>query len=78
MSAVAPFRYNARMGTSFGSLILVYLALGGAAIGLLEFGVGALLWAEQKVLMVVGLIAALGGLYIGLWLIYIIVNPYLG
>jgi hypothetical protein len=66
------------MGTSFGSLILVYLALGGAAIGLLEFGVGALLWAEQKVLMVVGLIAALGGIYIGLWLIYIIVNPYLG
>jgi hypothetical protein len=66
------------MGTSFGSLILVYLALGGAAIGLLEFGVGALLWAEQKVLMVVGLIAALGGLYIGLWLIYIIINPHLG
>ena len=78
MSAVAPIRYNGRMETSFGSLILVYLALGGAAIGLLEFGVGALLWAEQKVLMVVGLIAALGGLYIGLWLIYIIINPHLG
>jgi hypothetical protein len=61
-----------------GSLILVYLALGGAALGLLEFGVGALLWAEQKVLMVVGLIAALCGIYIGLWLVYLIVNPYLG
>jgi hypothetical protein len=78
VSVIVPLRYNDRMETSVGSLILVYLALGGAAIGLLEFGVGALLWAEQKFLMVIGLIAALCGLYIGLWLVYIIVNPHLG
>src|SRR3712207_8624459 len=38
----------------------------GAAFGLLEFGVGALLWAEQKILIALGLVAAMVGLFLGL------------
>ncbi len=55
-------------------LVFVYLALGGAAFGLLEFGVGALLWAEHKLVMAVGLVAALFGLYLGLLLVSLIVG----
>lgn len=61
------------MEMTTGSLIFVCVAMGGAALGLLEFGVGALLWAEQKLLMAIGLIAALGGLYIALWLLNLLV-----
>jgi hypothetical protein len=59
-------------------IFIAYLALAGAAFGLLEFGVGALLWADHKAAIVVGLAAALGGLYLGLWLIFQVMNPYLG
>ncbi len=61
------------MEMTTGSLIFVCVAMGGAALGLLEFGVGALLWAEQKLLMAIGLIAALGGLYIALWLLNLLI-----
>jgi len=63
---------------SFSNLIFVCLALGGAAWGLLQFGVGAMLWADQKVLMVIGLAAALCGLYLGLLTVFLILSPYLG
>ena len=59
------------------SLCLVYMAMGGAALGLLQFGVGALLWAEQKLLMAIGLVVALCGLYLGLLLVYLIIEPLL-
>ena len=59
-------------------LVFVCLALGGAAWGLLQFGIGALLWAEQKILILVGLFAALGGLYLGLLVVFLIVSPYMG
>lgn len=43
--------------------------MGGLAAGLLEFGVGAMLWAEEKLLLVFGFIAAMGGLYVALRLL---------
>ncbi len=55
-------------------LLFIYLALGGAAFGLLEFGVGALLWAEQKVIIAIGLVAALMGLYLGLLTVALIIG----
>lgn len=57
------------------TLIFTYLALGGAAFGLLQFGVGALLWADQKRLIALGLVAALMGLYLGMWVVSLIVAP---
>lgn len=59
----------------FFDLLFVCLALGGAAWGLLQFGIGALLWAEQKILVLVGLLSALGGLYLGLLVVFLIVSP---
>jgi hypothetical protein len=56
------------------TLIFAYLALGGASLGLLQFGVGAMLWAEQKFLIAVGLLAALCGIYLGLMLLSLILN----
>lgn len=58
------------------TLVFVYLALGGAALGLLQFGVGALLWADQKRLIALGAVAALLGLYLGLLTVSLIVAPY--
>ena len=62
----------------FFDLVFVCLALGGAAWGLLQFGIGSLLWAEQKILILVGLLAALGGLYLGLLVLFLIISPYMG
>ena len=62
-----------RMDTMVG-LTFMYVALGGAALGLLEFGIGALLYAEQKVLIVLGLVAALCGLYLGLLNVALIIG----
>ncbi len=64
-----------RMEGAFTELIFIYVALGGAAFGLLEFGVGALLWAEQKLLIAIGLVAALVGLFLGLLTLALIINP---
>lgn len=68
-----------RMETlSFANLIFVCLALGGASWGLLQFGVGAMLWSEQKVFFAIGVVAALCGLYLGILAVFLIVSPYLG
>ena len=56
-------------------MILLYLALAGMAMGLLQFGVGAMLWAEEKVLLVVGFLTALCGLYVGILLVALIFFP---
>ena len=64
-----------RMDGALGELIFMYVALGGAAFGLLEFGVGALLWAEQKILIAIGLVAAMVGLFLGLLTLALIINP---
>lgn len=61
----------------FFDFLFVCLALGGAAWGLLQFGVGAMLWAEQKLLMALGFFAALGGLYLGLLVVFLLVSPYM-
>jgi hypothetical protein len=72
-------RYNAPMeGLSFSSFIFVCLALGGASWGLLQFGIGAMLWADQKIFIAIGLVSALCGLYLGLLAVFLIVSPYLG
>ncbi len=63
-----------RMDGALGELIFMYVALGGAAFGLLEFGVGALLWAEQKILIAIGLVAAMVGLFLGLLTLALIIN----
>lgn len=63
-----------RMDGALGELIFIYVALGGAALGLLEFGVGALLWAEQKILIAIGLVAAMVGLFLGLLTLALIIN----
>lgn len=57
------------MDAPIGSTIFLYLVMGGLAAGLLEFGVGAMLWAEEKFLLVFGFIAAMGGLYVALRLL---------
>ena len=62
------------MDTPHASLIFMYVALGGAALGLLEFGVGALLWADQKVLIAIGLVAALAGLFLGLQMVALVIG----
>lgn len=59
------------------ALIFAYLALGGAAFGLLQFGVGALLWAEHKIVLAIGLVAVLCGLYLGLLIVFLTITPYL-
>jgi hypothetical protein len=64
-----------RMEGAITELVFIYVALGGAAFGLLEFGVGALLWAEQKILIAIGLVAALVGLFLGLLTLALIINP---
>lgn len=56
-------------------MIVLYLALGGMAMGLLQFGVGALLWAEEKIFLVVGFLTALGGIYVALRLLALIIFP---
>jgi hypothetical protein len=61
-----------------GLLVGIYMALGGAALGLVEFGVGAMLWSEQKLIIAVGAIAALCGHYLGWVVIFAIVGPHLG
>jgi len=63
---------------SLTECLFVYMALGGMAWGLLQFGVGALLWAEHKALIGLGLVIALCGLYLGLLVVYLIVSPLLG
>ena len=63
---------------AFSELIFVCMALGGAAWGLLQFGIGAMLWAEQKSLVALGLVSAIGGLYLGLLVVFLIVSPYMG
>ena len=70
-------REKHRMELPLAVLIFVYLALGGAAFGLLEFGVGALLWADSKLIMALGLVAALSGLYLALFIVFHFVTPYL-
>ncbi len=62
---------------SFFDFMFVCLALGGMSWGLLQFGVGAMLWADQKFLMAVGFVAALGGLYLGLLVVFLILSPYM-
>jgi hypothetical protein len=62
---------------SFFDYAFICLALGGMAWGLLQFGVGAMLWADQKLLMAVGFVAALGGLYLGLLVVFLILSPYI-
>ena len=64
-----------RMDGALGELIFMYVALVGAAFGLVEFGVGALLWAEQKILIAIGLVAAMVGLFLGLLTLALIINP---
>lgn len=56
-------------------MIFLYLALGGMALGLLQFGVGAMLWAEEKVFLVFGFLTALCGLYVAVRLISLILFP---
>ncbi|CAA9579340.1 MAG: hypothetical protein AVDCRST_MAG18-2934 [uncultured Thermomicrobiales bacterium] len=56
------------------TLIFLYLAMGGLAAGLLEFGVGAMLWAEEKFLIAFGFVAAMCGLYVGLRLLSMILD----
>jgi len=60
-----------------GIVFCMYMALAGAALGLLQFGVGAMLWSEQKVIVAVGMVAALCGLYLGLMVVFVIVSPHL-
>ncbi len=67
--------YNPPMDGALGELVFMYVALAGASLGLLEFGVGALLWAEQKILIAIGLVAAMGGLFLGLLTLALIINP---
>ena len=62
---------------SFFDYAFICLALGGMAWGLLQFGVGAMLWADQKILMAVGFVAALGGLYLGLLVVFLLLSPYI-
>jgi len=57
------------------AMIFLYLALGGMAFGLLQFGVGAMLWAEEKVFLVFGFLTALCGLYIAVRLVALILFP---
>ena len=64
-----------RMDGPLSELIFMYVALAGAAFGLLEFGVGALLWAEQKILIAIGLVAAMVGLFLGLLTLALLINP---
>lgn len=66
------------MDTPIVTWVFIYLAMGGAALGLLQFGVGALLWAEQKLLVALGLVVALCGLYLGLLLVYLVITPLIG
>jgi hypothetical protein len=56
-------------------MIFLYLALGGMSLGLLQFGVGAMLWAEEKVFLVFGFLTALGGLYVAARLVSLIFFP---
>jgi len=56
-------------------MILLYLALGGMAMGLLQFGVGAMLWAEEKVFLIFGFLTALCGVYVGVLLVALILFP---
>lgn len=56
-------------------MILLYLALGGMAMGLLQFGVGAMLWAEEKVFVVFGFLTAICGLYVAVRLVSLILFP---
>jgi hypothetical protein len=63
---------------SFFDFLFVCLALGGMAGGLLQFGVGAMLWADHKILMALGLVSALCGLYLGLLVVFLIIAPYMG
>jgi len=56
-------------------MIFLYLALGGMALGLLQFGVGAMLWAEEKVFLIFGFLTALCGLYVAVRLISLILFP---
>jgi hypothetical protein len=58
-----------------GAMILLYMALGGMAMGLLQFGVGAMLWAEEKILLVFGFLTALCGIYIAARLFVLILFP---
>lgn len=66
-------RYNGGMDTPVVTLVFVYLALGGAAFGLLQFGVGAMLWAHEKRIIAIGVVSALFGLYLGLLTVSLIV-----
>lgn len=59
------------MDASTASVVVAYVALGGAAFGLLEFGIGALLWADQKLIVAVGLAATVIGLYLGMLTIHL-------
>ena len=56
-------------------MIFLYLALGGMALGLLQFGVGAMLWAEEKIFLVFGFLTALCGLYVAARLLSLIFFP---
>jgi len=62
-------------GRANGVMIFLYLALGGMALGLLQFGVGAMLWAEEKVFLIFGFLTALCGLYVAVRLISLILFP---
>ena len=61
-----------RMEGSIATAIFLYLAMAGLAAGLLEFGVGAMLWAEGKFLIAFGFVSAMCGLYVGLRLVAMI------
>lgn len=62
------------MEGSLATIIFLYLAMAGLAAGLLEFGVGAMLWAEEKFLIACGFVAAMCGLYVGLRLVAMIID----
>ncbi len=62
------------MNESMLTIAFLYVAMAGLAAGLLEFGVGAMLWAEEKFLIVVGFISAICGLYVGLRLLAMILG----
>jgi len=64
------------MDAPLGSTIFLSLVMGGLAAGLLEFGVGAMLWAEEKFLLVFGFIAAMGGLYVALRLLAMTIDLF--
>lgn len=66
------------MDGSLTAIIFLYLAMGGLAAGLLEFGVGAMLWAEQKFLIACGFVSAMCGLYVGLRLVAMILDGFPG